>query len=208
MAGGRPTGLEGRSVAPSGAGTWTPLSCFDGLYWVCKCRKIAFSGAIKAGEPMALRVVSQQSERDIRKKRVHDQLTRGLRRFAANFLRIASGSGKPRELLNQMDKVTASLRAYADAHDGALPHPKVVHDILDSRAALVEHRPWIKEVDEADQCTPECNFRDNQSGDENDRRRSRRPAYATQQRRKRFLRQHPEVGRSQEEAPPKPRVKK
>jgi hypothetical protein len=105
---------------------------------------MASPGAINAGEPMALRVVSKQSEQDIRKKQVHEQLTRGLRRFAANFLRIASCSGKPRELLDQMDKVTASLRAYADAHDGALPSPKVVHDILDSRAALVEHR--IKEV--------------------------------------------------------------
>jgi hypothetical protein len=29
------------------------------------------------------------------------------------------------------------------------PSPKTVHQILDSRAALIEYRPWIKEVDEA-----------------------------------------------------------
>jgi hypothetical protein len=98
---------------------------------------------------MALRVVSEQSEKNILKKRAHDQLTRDLRKFAANFLRITSGSGKPLDLLRQTEKLTASLRAYADAHDGALPAPKTVRLILDSRAALIEYRPWIKEVNEA-----------------------------------------------------------
>jgi hypothetical protein len=98
---------------------------------------------------MTLRVVSEQSEKNILKKRTHDQLTRDLRRFAANFLRITSGSGKPHELLRQMEKLSAALRAYADAHDGALPPAKAVHQILDSRAALIEYRPWIKEIDEA-----------------------------------------------------------
>jgi hypothetical protein len=69
---------------------------------------------------MALRVVSEQSQMNIRKKRVQEQLTRDLRKFAANFLRINSGSGKPLDLLVQMEKVTASIRAYADAHDGSL----------------------------------------------------------------------------------------
>jgi hypothetical protein len=96
---------------------------------------------------MALRVVSEQSEASIRKQRVHDQLTRDLRRFAANFLRMTSGSGKPLELLQQMEKVAASIRAYTDAHDGALPAPKVIHQILDSHAALLEYRPWIKDVE-------------------------------------------------------------
>jgi hypothetical protein len=97
---------------------------------------------------MALRVVSEQSEANIRKQRVHDQLTRDLRRFAANFLRMTSGSGKPLDLLSQMERLTGSIRAYADAHDGALPAPKVIHQILDSRAAKLEYRPWIKDVSE------------------------------------------------------------
>ena len=97
---------------------------------------------------MALRVVSEQSEMNIRKKRVQEQLVRDLRKFAANFLRINSGSGKPLDLLVQMEKVTASIRAYADAHDGSLPPAKLVHQILDSRAALIEYRPWIKDADE------------------------------------------------------------
>jgi hypothetical protein len=106
---------------------------------------------------MALRVVSEQSEADIRKQRVHDQLTRDLRRFAANFLRMTSGSGKPLELLRQMEKVAASIRAYADAHDGALPASKVIHQILDSHAALVEYRPWIRDVEEATRLRWEAN---------------------------------------------------
>jgi len=101
------------------------------------------------GYRMALRVVSEQSEASIRKQRVHDQLTRDLRKFAANFLRMTSGSGKPLDLLQQMEKVAASLRAYADALDGALPAPKVIHQILDSRVALLEYRPWIKDVEKA-----------------------------------------------------------
>jgi hypothetical protein len=97
---------------------------------------------------MALRVVSEQSEANIRKQRVHDQLTRDLRRFAVNFLRMTSGSGKPLDLQQQMQKVAASIRAYADAHDGA-PAPKIIHQILDSRVALLEYRPWIKDVEDA-----------------------------------------------------------
>jgi hypothetical protein len=62
---------------------------------------------------------------------------------------MTSGSGKPLDLLQQMEKVAASIRAYADAHDGALPAPKVIHQILDSRVALLEYRPWIKDVEEA-----------------------------------------------------------
>jgi hypothetical protein len=46
-----------------------------------------------------------------------------------------------------MEKVAASIRAYAEAHDGALPAPKVIHQILDSHAALLEHRPWIRDVE-------------------------------------------------------------
>jgi hypothetical protein len=98
---------------------------------------------------MALRIVSEQSEKNIRKKRAHDQLTRDLRAFAAHFLRVTSGSGKPLDLLRRTEKLTASLRAYADVHEGSLPSPRTVHQILDSRAALIEYRPWIKEIDEA-----------------------------------------------------------
>ena len=99
---------------------------------------------------MALRVVSEQSEANIRKQRVHDQLTRDLRRFAANFLRMTSGSGKPLDLLPQMERLTGSIRAYADARDGVLSAPKVIHQILDSHAAKLEYRPWIKDVSETE----------------------------------------------------------
>jgi hypothetical protein len=47
-----------------------------------------------------------------------------------------------------MENVTASLRAYAEAHDGSLPPAKLIHQILDSRAALIEYRPWIGDVKE------------------------------------------------------------
>src|ERR1700730_5484632 len=97
---------------------------------------------------MALKVVSEQSEANIGKQRVHHQLTRDLRRFAANFLRMTSGSGKPLDLLPQMERLVTSSRIYADAHDGALPALKVIHQILDSHAAKLEYRPWIRDVEE------------------------------------------------------------
>jgi hypothetical protein len=112
---------------------------------------------------MALKVVSEQSEANIGKQRVHHQLTRDLRRFAANFLRMTSGSGKPLELLRQMDKVTGSIRAYADAHDGTLPAPKVIHQILDSHAALLEYRPWIRDLEEAARQRSEADGRTDRS---------------------------------------------
>lgn len=99
---------------------------------------------------MVLRIVSEQSEAEIRKQRVHGQLSRDLRSFAANFLRMTSGSGKPLELLPQLEKLSASIREYRDAHDGALPAPKVIHQILDGHEAKLEYRPWIKEVSEPD----------------------------------------------------------
>ncbi|MGY3472477.1 hypothetical protein [Bradyrhizobium ottawaense] len=99
---------------------------------------------------MILRVVSEQSEAEIRKQRVHDQLSRDLRRFAANFLRMTSGSGKPLELLAQLEKLSACIREYRDAHDGALPAPKVIHQILNAREAKLEYRPWIKEISESE----------------------------------------------------------
>jgi hypothetical protein len=63
---------------------------------------------------------------------------------------MTSGSGKPMDLLPQMERLAASIRAYADAHDGALPAPKVIHQILDSQAAKPEYRPWIKDVSETE----------------------------------------------------------
>lgn len=99
---------------------------------------------------MVLHVVSEQSEAEIRKQWVHDQLSRELRRFAANFLRMTSGSGKPLELLPQLEKLSASIREYTDAHDGALPAPKVIHQILDGHEAKLEYRPWIRDISESE----------------------------------------------------------
>jgi hypothetical protein len=95
---------------------------------------------------MAFRIVSNTSEEEIRRQQSHKELTRELRRFAANFLRLVSGSGKALDLLGQMERVSDAIREYAEAHNSKLPPQKVIHAILDDHAALrEEYRPWIKE---------------------------------------------------------------
>src|SRR5882724_175927 len=90
---------------------WVPLNKKSPLLEQEPCAVAAGAvmgnhGPAAAGDTaMALRVVSEQSEANIRKQRIHDQLTRDLRKFAANFHRMTSGSGKPLDLLQQMAKV-------------------------------------------------------------------------------------------------------
>jgi len=98
---------------------------------------------------MSLRIVSDQSE-EIRRQQSHKRLKRDLRNFAANFLRLVSGFGRALDLLGQLEKVSAAIREYAEAHDGKLPPQKVIHGILDDRAALLENRPWIEEAEETE----------------------------------------------------------
>jgi hypothetical protein len=95
-----------------------------------------------------MRIVSTTSEEEIRRRETLTQLKGDLRRFAANFLRLVSKSGRARDLILQAEKLSAALRDYAEAHNGKLPPAKIIHAILDEQSALLEHRPWIKEAHE------------------------------------------------------------
>lgn len=91
-----------------------------------------------------MRIVSEQSEADIRRKRATDGLVRPLRELAGNLLRVIRGAGKPVELFRQMEACSAAIREYAEAH-GHLPPSEVFNQLLDCDAAWHAYRPWIEE---------------------------------------------------------------
>jgi hypothetical protein len=91
-----------------------------------------------------MRVVSSQSEADIRRKETRDDLRWALRELTANLLRIANRAGRPVVLMQQTAGCVAAFQAYVDAH-GALPPSHEVHDMLYCGLAFREYRPWIEE---------------------------------------------------------------
>jgi hypothetical protein len=91
-----------------------------------------------------VRIVSSQSDDEIRRKRAHDDLVWPLRELTANLLRAAKGGGKPHHLPKQL---TACLKAFADCAEahGALPAAHEIFEILDPDKAFHDARPWIDE---------------------------------------------------------------
>jgi len=91
-----------------------------------------------------MRVVSEQSEQDIRKRKAREALVYPLREFAANLLRVIRGAGRPLELLRQMESCAALLREYSKAH-GRQADEQLIHDIFDCEVAENDYRPWIRQ---------------------------------------------------------------
>jgi hypothetical protein len=91
-----------------------------------------------------MRIVSEQSTENIRRKKARDALVPKLRGLAANVLRIVKGTGKPLELLRQMESCSAAIREYAAAHDH-VPGHELMHQILNCETTRDEFRPWVKE---------------------------------------------------------------
>jgi hypothetical protein len=91
-----------------------------------------------------VRIVSDQSEDDIRRRETRDGLVWPLRELAANILRIVNGAGKPWELMNQLAACHEALRLYAEAHS-MLPSEFEIHQILDCDLAWQEIRPGAEE---------------------------------------------------------------
>jgi hypothetical protein len=63
-----------------------------------------------------IRLVSEQSEADIAKKRAEEEIGIELRALAANMLRVIRGAGKPYELVRDMSSCLKAFQAYYDAH--------------------------------------------------------------------------------------------
>jgi hypothetical protein len=91
-----------------------------------------------------VRVVSNQSEADIRRNQTREDLAWPLRQLTANLLRIVRGAGKPHYLAHQLEACLKVLSAYVEAH-GTLPPAHELSEILDPDKAFYDARPWIKE---------------------------------------------------------------
>jgi hypothetical protein len=84
-----------------------------------------------AHETSKMRIVSNQSEEDMRRRETHEALVWPLRELTANLLRITNGAGKPLEFMRQLRACHEALRLYAEAHTNALPGDYEIQQILD-----------------------------------------------------------------------------
>jgi hypothetical protein len=91
-----------------------------------------------------VRLVSNQSEAEIRRLKAREALTLPWRTLAANILRIANGAGRPADLMKQLTRCTNAMQAYLEAH-GRMPPEQLIRDILDCDRAFRGYRPWVEE---------------------------------------------------------------
>jgi hypothetical protein len=98
---------------------------------------------------MTVRIVSDQSEADIRKRQDSDHLKASLREMAANLLRIVRGAGSA-ALGRQMVQCIEAYQRYRDSHGHYPPHDFVL-EALNPDKTLEEYRPWILERTQEDE---------------------------------------------------------
>lgn len=91
-----------------------------------------------------MRIVSKQSEEEIRKRRTAEALAPVMRQLTANLLRIVRGSGSPKYIRHQLENCIRAIEAYEKAHKSA--PDALFRRALDCDAAQVEFRPWIKKL--------------------------------------------------------------
>jgi hypothetical protein len=82
-----------------------------------------------------MRVVSAQSEADIRRRKAREALTWPLRELTANLLRIAKRGGRPSDLFNQMAACSAARRLGKGVLVGVRCHPEFLATVDRWRAA-------------------------------------------------------------------------
>lgn len=66
---------------------------------------------------MPLTVISENSERDIQRRRLHREFVRTLRVLTANLLRMTRGAGKPEQFIPQLAALTQAMARYTIALD-------------------------------------------------------------------------------------------
>ena len=76
------------------------------------------------------RVVSDQSEKDIERKRTRDEIGFVLRQMAANLLRIVRGAGKGYDLLDEMIACVKAFQEFRSAH-GHWPESHAIQSALE-----------------------------------------------------------------------------
>lgn len=88
-----------------------------------------------------MRLVSEQSNAEIRRRRALDQLTPALRQLTANLMRITRGAGHPERLASEMVACLEAMQAHQEAI-GYGPPSEEIRAVLDPDEAQKEFRPW------------------------------------------------------------------
>lgn len=92
---------------------------------------------------MALKVVTSQTDSELRRKNAETELKYPLRELAANLIRIVRGAGDPDQLPDQLVQTLKFYEKHVKA-TGGVPKPKVVRKMLDPEEAMIEARPWTE----------------------------------------------------------------
>lgn len=81
-----------------------------------------------------MRIVSENSPQDLRKRAVEQQVALALRQLAANMLRIIRGAGKPYQLTSDLAACVTAMREYGDLVEH-LPPSDFIARVLDAEKA-------------------------------------------------------------------------
>lgn len=90
-----------------------------------------------------IRIVSEQSEEVIARRKAREAIAYPLRVMAANIIRIVRGAGEPRYLINQMGDVARAFEEYRLAH-GHLPLGPDVQEALSFKDEWRSAHPWME----------------------------------------------------------------
>ncbi len=99
-----------------------------------------------------IRIVSEQSDAQRRRRLAAEQLEGPLRELAANLLRVMRGAGKPNDLIQQMQAFVTVGEAYQTAHGQWHPVADVIVNTLriDSASEELYERRKNGDVSQAD----------------------------------------------------------
>ncbi len=97
-----------------------------------------------------LRVVSENSEADFKKREAEEALAWPYKELAANLLRVVRGAGSSARLLDQMGEVIHQSREYYEVV-GHWPAPRTIDNILHIKTPAEE----IEEILQNDRCSQE-----------------------------------------------------
>lgn len=64
-----------------------------------------------------MKLVSENSEEDIKKRAVAEELERSLERLTINLLRVVAGAGEPGRLLRDIHECAIASGSYYEAHN-------------------------------------------------------------------------------------------
>lgn len=114
-------------------------ACSQALPWAFLALAIYLVGSSGGSE---VRLVSENSEKDIAKQRALDDLSWPMRELTANLIRVARGAGRAYELPRQMVTVLERMEAYRTVV-GHYPSDGEISHTINLRFMDKEHRDHV-----------------------------------------------------------------